>query len=185
MYTSPADGRRTYQSDRHACICCCNISRFTLAVRHKRFAQVCASCFALLQSRFRLSQEPRRTVALIYKKRTHTCRIRLTSPGGRRTYQSGFAHEYFFMICAAYARTRYRSRSFARVLFFKRGLLLIPGLSSADGESKVCKRERATHTALFVISFLSSQGASSSTRRVCGLNCCVRHGTRWIRSYRH
>ena len=27
MYTSPANGRRTYQSDRHACICCCHISR--------------------------------------------------------------------------------------------------------------------------------------------------------------
>ena len=26
-YTSPADGRLTYQSDRHACICCCHISR--------------------------------------------------------------------------------------------------------------------------------------------------------------
>ena len=27
MYTSPADGRRTYQSDRHACVCCCHIYR--------------------------------------------------------------------------------------------------------------------------------------------------------------
>ena len=26
-YTSPAGGRLTYQSDRHACICCCHISR--------------------------------------------------------------------------------------------------------------------------------------------------------------
>ena len=27
LYTSPAGGRLTYQSDRHACICCCHISR--------------------------------------------------------------------------------------------------------------------------------------------------------------